>query len=119
MMQFLSSLEQLSFSKWVLGSGSIWGYATIIFLHSLGMALIAGINGAIDLRLLGFAPFDPGQASGNWLYPWMWSGLATSNAITGTILLVGRMRLPSSPIRISTSRWCSVFFRNRDPENHA
>jgi hypothetical protein len=86
MMDFLSSLEQLSFSKWVLASGSIWGYATIIFMHSIGMAMVAGINGAIDLRLLGFASQVPVKPLER-LYPLMWIGFAI-NLITGTILLI-------------------------------
>jgi hypothetical protein len=86
MMDFLQSLENLSFSKWVLSSGSIWGYATIIFLHSVGMALVAGLNGAIDLRLLGFAPQTPVKPLER-LYPLMWGGFAL-NAITGSILLI-------------------------------
>jgi hypothetical protein len=82
-----STFEELSFSKWVISSGSIWGYATIIFLHSVGMALVAGINGAIDLRLLGFAPQTPVKPLER-LYPLMWGGFAL-NAVTGTILLMG------------------------------
>jgi hypothetical protein len=86
MMDFLQSLENLSFSKWVLSSGSIWGYATIIFLHSVGMALVAGLNGAIDLRLLGFAPRVPVKPLER-LYPLMWWGFGL-NAVTGSILLI-------------------------------
>jgi len=86
MMDFLSSLEHLKFSQWVLGSGSIFGYATIILLHSIGMALVAGINGAIDIRLLGFGSHIPVKPLER-LYPLMWGGLAL-NAVSGTILLI-------------------------------
>jgi hypothetical protein len=86
MMDFLSSLEQLSFSKWVLESGSIWAYPTILLLHTVGMAMIAGINGAIDLRLLGFAPKTAIKPLER-LYPIMWLGFGF-NAVTGSILLI-------------------------------
>jgi hypothetical protein len=86
MMKFLGSIEQLAFFRWVLQSGSIWGYATIIFLHSIGMALVAGINGVIDLRLLGISPKTPVKPLER-LYPLMWSGFAL-NAVTGSILLL-------------------------------
>ncbi|MBV9505533.1 MAG: hypothetical protein JO323_11090 [Acidobacteriia bacterium] len=86
MMDFLAKLEQMPFSQWVLQSNSIWAYPTILFLHTVGMALVAGINGAIDLRLLGFAsrvPIKPFER----LYPIMWAGFAI-NLITGSILLI-------------------------------
>jgi hypothetical protein len=85
MMDFLKSIEQLSFFTWVRESGSIWGYASILFLHTVGMAMVAGLNAAIDLRLLGFAPQTPIQPLDR-LYPYMWSGFWIS-AVSGSILL--------------------------------
>jgi hypothetical protein len=87
MMDFLQSIENLSYLKWVISSGSLWGYATYIFLHSIGMALVAGISAAIDLRLLGFGSQIPVKPLER-LYPWMWAGFAL-NLYTGTILLLG------------------------------
>ena len=85
-MGFLNSIEQLSFLAWVRESGSIWGYPSILFLHTVGMAIVAGLNGAIDLRLLGFASQTPIQPLDR-LYPVMWSGFWLS-AASGTILLL-------------------------------
>jgi hypothetical protein len=86
MMDFLSKLEGLEFSHWVLESGSIWAYPMILFMHSLGMAMVAGLAAVIDLRLLGLSPQTPVKPLGR-LIPIMWWGFGIS-AVTGTILLV-------------------------------
>ena len=86
MMDFLNRLEQSVFSRWVLESGSIWAYPMILFLHTVGMALVAGISAVIDLRLLGFASrmaIKPLER----LYPLIWIGFGI-NLVTGTTLLV-------------------------------
>jgi len=82
MMEFLSKLEQLQFSMWVLQAP----YSTILFMHSIGMALVAGFSAVIDLRLLGFSPKIPIKPMER-LYPWMWWGFAI-NAVTGSCLLI-------------------------------
>jgi hypothetical protein len=82
MMEFLSKLEQLRFSMWVLQAP----YSTILFMHSIGMALVAGFSAMIDLRLLGLSPKIPIKPMER-LYPWMWWGFAI-NAVTGSCLLI-------------------------------
>ena len=82
MLEFLLKLEQLPFSMWVLQTP----YPTILFLHSMGMALVAGFNAVIDLRLLGISPKIPIKPMER-LYPWMWWGFAI-NAVTGSCLLI-------------------------------
>lgn len=86
MMDFLSKLENLEFSHWVLESGSIWAYPMILFMHSMGMAIVAGLAAVIDLRLLGLSPHTPVKPLER-LIPIMWGGFGIS-AVTGTILLV-------------------------------
>ena len=86
MMDFLAKLEQLRFSQWVLGSGSVWAYPTILTAHTLGMMILAGVTGVISLRLLGIASTTPIKPLER-LYPLMWFGFGL-NAITGTILLI-------------------------------
>jgi hypothetical protein len=83
MMDFLSSLEQLRFSHWVLASGSIFAYPMILLMHTIGMAMVAGLNSAIDLRLLGVAPQAPIKPMER-LYPIMWTGFGINlvNATT-------------------------------------
>src|SRR5205814_7191433 len=82
MIEFLARLEQLPFSMWVLQTP----YPAILFMHSIGMALVAGFNAVIDLRLLGLSPKIPLKPMER-LYPWMWWGFGL-NLITGTSLLM-------------------------------
>jgi hypothetical protein len=86
MMDFLRSIEQLEFSTWVREGASIWGYATILFLHTIGMATVVGCILTMNLRLLGVMPQAPVKPLER-LYPLMWWGFAL-NAITGTMLLM-------------------------------
>lgn len=86
MMDFLKALEALGFSKWVLQSGSIWAYPSILTAHTIGMMIVAGLSFAIDLRLLGFAPKTPVKPLER-LYPLIWLGFWL-NAATGTVLLI-------------------------------
>jgi len=83
-MDFLATLEQLSFSTWV--REYIWAYPTILWLHVMGMAIVAGISGVISLRLLGVAPKIAVQPLER-LYPPMWWGFGV-NAVTGTALVL-------------------------------
>jgi hypothetical protein len=59
MMGWLQSLESSSWSIWLKESPSIWGYPTLLFFHTLGLAFSAGPSVAVDLRILGFAPRLP------------------------------------------------------------
>jgi hypothetical protein len=86
MMDFLTALEQLRFSTWVRESGSIWAFPTFLFLHTLGMAMVAGGSAAIDLVLLGFWPKTPVKPLDR-LFPLIWWGFWI-NAATGTVLLI-------------------------------
>lgn len=94
MTDFLTSVENTSLGVWVRESGSIWSYPTIVFLHSLGLTMLVGINAAIDLRLLGYAPgvavasmkrLFPLMYAGFWLL--MGSGIALTVADAATMLV--------------------------------
>ena len=80
--EFLSKIEQLPFSMWMLQGP----YSTILFLHGIGMALVAGFAFVIALRLLGFSPKIPIKPMEK-LFPWMWWGFAL-NLVTGSSLLM-------------------------------
>jgi len=84
-MEFLSQIEHSGFSNWVRESGSQWSYPTILFLHTVGLAFLVGLNVAIDLRILGVArrlPVAPFER----FYRIMWMGFWI-NAVSGIILL--------------------------------
>lgn len=85
-MDFLVAVENTSFATWIRESPSLLAYPLVLFLHAVGLALIVGLNAALDLRILGFgsdipiAPierFFPVMVIGFWI-----------NAISGAALLL-------------------------------
>ena len=86
MTAFLETLENLGLSTWVRESPSKLAYPTILWLHVMGMGVVAGVGSMISLRLLGVSskmPLRPLER----LYPLMWWGFGI-NAVTGTALLL-------------------------------
>jgi hypothetical protein len=81
-MAFLEWLQ----STWVgvLVAESLWGYPLLETIHSVGMAMLIGSLGLINLRVLGYKPelrlLDTRQ-----LLPLAWLGF-TLNAISGSLL---------------------------------
>jgi hypothetical protein len=87
MIDFLNKIEQTQFSIWVRESSSVWAFPMFLFLHTLGMSIVAGVSAMIDLVLLGLWPqaaIKPLER----LYPVIWAGFWL-NAITGSVLLYG------------------------------
>jgi len=85
-MPFLHWLEGLSLSIWIREGGSIWGYPTILFLHTVGLGFLAGLSVAMDMRILGVAsrlPLTPFAR----FFRLMWAGFWV-NAISGVLLLM-------------------------------
>lgn len=85
-MNFLAWIESWAFCTWVRESGSVWSEPMLLFAHTCGMALIAGVSATIDLAFLGFWPkisLRPLEK----LYPVIWTGFWV-NAVTGTILVL-------------------------------
>lgn len=83
-MDVLSSLENSGFSVWLKESNSIWGYATVLTLHTIGLALLVGANAVLDLRLLGVArrlPLEDLLGA----FRIMWIGFWV-NAVSGAML---------------------------------
>jgi hypothetical protein len=85
-MEALIWLEQTAFGTWVREGSSLWGYPTILFLHTVGMASIAGFAAIVDLRILGVAPDIP-LAPLDRYFPVMWAGFGV-NALSGTALFM-------------------------------
>lgn len=85
-MNFLARLEALRFSQWLLRSDSIWAFPTFLFLHTLGMGIVAGLSSVIGLRLLGMWPEVPVRPLER-LFPFIWLGFWI-NAITGTAMMI-------------------------------
>ena len=85
-MDFILQLQHSALMDWVRESGSLLGYPTILFLHTLGLATVAGLNGAIDLRLLGVASKVP-LSSLTRFFPFIWMAFGLT-ALTGVVLLI-------------------------------
>ena len=86
MWNFFAWLESTGFFTWVRESDSLLAYPLILFLHTVGLGFVAGINGAIDLRILGIAARMP-LAPMEEFFPLMWAGFWL-NAVSGTLLLL-------------------------------
>ena len=79
-------LEATGLSTWVRESDSPWAFPGILSVHALGMGLVAGINAAIALRILGIAQQAPFGEVKRFL-PAMWFGFWI-NAASGILLLI-------------------------------
>jgi len=83
----LAWLESTAFSVWIRESPSMLAFPGILSLHTIGMGIVAGINGVIALRILGAAPDVPLGEMRRFL-PMMWLGFWV-NAASGAALLIG------------------------------
>jgi hypothetical protein len=86
MREFLVLLEQSEFSQWVREAQTIWAFPTILVLHTIGMAIVAGGSAMISLIVLGFWPAAPIRPFAR-LFPYLWIAFGV-NAVTGTMMLV-------------------------------
>src|SRR5262245_23244687 len=85
MMQVLASIENTAFASWVRESSSLLAYPAILFMHTVGLGFLVGLNAAIDFRILGFAARMP-LAPMVRFYRVMWIAFWI-NALSGTALL--------------------------------
>lgn len=65
---------------------TLWAYPLLETLHTMGMALLIGALGLINLRVLGYKPQLPMLGTRD-LLPLAWAGFAV-NALSGTLLFV-------------------------------
>jgi hypothetical protein len=86
MTAFFDFLEQLAFSRWVHEATTIWAFPMILFVHTLGMSIVAGGSTMINLIVLGFWPAVPIRPFVR-LFPVLWVAFGV-NAVTGTMMLV-------------------------------
>lgn len=82
---YLLWLESTAFSTWMRESPSIFAFPIVLALHTIGLGLIAGLNVALDLRILGVAARIP-AADFRFLLPFMRFGLWV-NVASGLALL--------------------------------
>jgi hypothetical protein len=85
MADVLTAVEQSALATWVREAPTLWAYPTVLFLHTVGLGFLVGLNTVIDLRILGVArqlPLSPMRR----LFPIMWVGFWV-NAVSGLLLL--------------------------------
>lgn len=87
LVSFLVWLESTAFSVWMRESPSVFAFPMILAAHTLGLVLLAGIDIAHKLRVLGVAPHVP-EATFDRFLPFMWLGLWV-NVASGIALFVG------------------------------
>ncbi|MBI2187364.1 MAG: hypothetical protein HYU37_09650 [Acidobacteria bacterium] len=90
-MEFLALIEQSSLAVWLRESPTVFAYATVLAVHTFGLALVVGLSTAVALRALGFAPGMALLPLGS-LFPLMWVGFWL-NAFTGVLLVTIDARL--------------------------
>lgn len=86
MHSFFVWLEATALSTWIRESTSVWAFPAILSLHTIGMGFVAGLNAAVDLRILGFAAAVP-LLEMKRFFPVMWAGFWV-NAVSGVLLLI-------------------------------
>lgn len=84
-MGVLAWIEQTFLSVWIREAPTLWAFPFILFLHTLGLGFLVGINIAFNLWVVGFSerhPLEPMQR----FFPIMWAGFWI-NAVSGVLLL--------------------------------
>ena len=84
MMALLAAVERTGLSVWVRESPSLLAFPFILFLHTLGLAMLAGLNVGLDAWLLGRRKLPPFELAN--IYRVMWLGFGI-NALSGLVLL--------------------------------
>jgi hypothetical protein len=86
MIELLEALERNALSVWIREFPSVFGFPTILFLHTLGLAMAAGVSIALDLWILRGAPAGAALRIAG-LERTMWAGFGI-NALSGVALLL-------------------------------
>jgi hypothetical protein len=81
----VATLKATALSHWMVHS--LWLWPLCETLHFIGLTLVIGIAGLLDLRLLGFMRTMP-IAAVQRLIPWAIAGF-TINLITGVMFFIG------------------------------
>jgi len=82
MANFFVWIESLSYSVWVRESPSFWAFPLFLFLHTLGMSIVAGSAMIIEFSLLGLWPRNAPIKQVERFFPVCWVGFWI-NAFTG------------------------------------
>src|SRR5262249_34417949 len=85
MWQFLETIENSGFATWVRETPTVFGYSTVLALHTFGMAFLVGLSGVLAARVLGIArdlPVAPLEKFFPLIVPGFWVNAATGVVLT-------------------------------------
>lgn len=82
LIDILVGIENLGFSAWVRESPSLWAFPMFLFVHTVGMGIVAGGAAVISFALLGLWPAKAPLRPLEKLYPFLWGGFI-ANLLTG------------------------------------
>jgi hypothetical protein len=82
----LEWLDATALSTWLKESPSVWSNPTVLTLHTMGLSVLVGACGVLDLRLLGVSRSIPLSAF-RWVFGAVAIGL-TVNLVTGVLLFI-------------------------------
>ena len=82
----LEWLDATPLSIWLKESPSIWSNPMVLTLHTMGLSVLVGSCGVLDLRLLGVSRGIPLAAFG-WVFRAVAIGLSV-NLVTGILLFI-------------------------------
>jgi hypothetical protein len=105
MADFLYSIEGLGFSTFVRESGSLWAFPMFLFMHTLGLSIVAGGSAVIAFALLGVWPAGARIKPLERIYPLIWIGFWI-NAFTG----VGLLMADASTKGVNPVFWVKMVF---------
>ncbi|MGD8808451.1 MAG: hypothetical protein PVG24_02540 [Gammaproteobacteria bacterium] len=100
----IEAIENSAFATFVRESPTLFGYTAVLSLHAIGLAIVAGVNAVVALRLLGIAREIPLRPVVK-LFPLMYAGFWV-NALSGVALLSAN----ASGMLVNTMFWIKMVF---------
>jgi hypothetical protein len=100
----IEAIENSAFATFVRESPTLFGYTAVLSLHAIGLAIVAGVNAVVALRLLGIAREIPLRPIVK-LFPLMYVGFWV-NALSGVALLSAN----ASGMLANTMFWIKMVF---------
>ena len=86
MMDLLVRIENLGLSTWIREGRSLLAFPTLLFLHTLGMGIVAGGSSLMSVAILGLYPRSALKSLER-LYSPIWVAFGV-NAVTGVLILM-------------------------------
>ena len=85
-MTFLLWLEATWISTWIREAPTVWAFPFVLFLHTLGLAIVAGLSVAVNIWVIAHVARFAARPVET-LYPVIWIGFSI-NLASGLLLLV-------------------------------